>query len=241
MVSGLGASFPETLRPTLQIVGTADGSSLVAGVHVMVVRNEIFFFADTTVTIEPTPEQVAEIACMTADLARSFDVEPRIAVLSFSNYGSVDHPAAHKARRAAEIVRERRPDLTVDGEMHADTALMPEFLSERHPFNTLHGKANVLVFPTLESGNIAYKIAQCFGAEATIGPVLVGLRKPVNTLAPFASVNDVVLTAALTAMMAGARDPRILDVARRRIGGDGAGSGHGARDRGGVAVTPQGR
>jgi malate dehydrogenase (oxaloacetate-decarboxylating)(NADP+) len=217
MVVGLGASFPETLRPTLQIVGTDEQSTLVGGVHIMVVKNEIFFFADTTVTIDSTPEQMAEVACMTADLARSFDVQPRVAVLSFSNYGSVDHPAAHKARHIAELVRRMRPELIVDGEIHADLALMPEFLNERYPFNTLKDKANVLIFPTLESGNIAYKIAQCFGAQATIGPILVGLKKPVNILARYATVNDVVLTVALTAMMAGAKDARILAAARERL------------------------
>ena len=202
MVCGLGASFPDTLRPVLQAVGVAPDRQRVAGVHLMIVRNDIFFLTDTTLTLDPTPEQLAENACATADFAAGFDLEPRIAMLSFSNFGSVRNERSEKVRRATELVRTWRPDLMVEGEIHADVALMPEMRANLYPFAQLTGRANVLVFPSLEAGNIAQKVMQCAGAQATVGPVLLGLNYPVNIVAPYASVADVVMTAALTAMLA---------------------------------------
>ncbi len=202
MVCGLGTSFPDTLRPVLQAVGVAPDRERVAGVHVMIVRNEIYFLADTTLTLDPSAEQLAEIACAVADLAASFDIEPRIAMLSFSNFGSVRNARSEKVRRATDFVRTWRPDLCVEGEIHADVALMPEVRDHLYPFARLAGRANVLVFPSLEAGNIAQKVMQCAGAQATVGPVLVGLNHPVNIVAPYAGVADIVMTVAMTAMLA---------------------------------------
>jgi len=212
MVCGLGGGFPETLRPVLKVVGTSPEFRSVAGVHLMIVHDEILFVADTTVNLDPSAEELAEIACMTADLAQMFDVEPRIAMLSFSNFGSVRNERSTKVRRATELVRTWRPELEIEGEMHADVALLPDVSRVLYPFNRLGGKANVLIFPSLESGNIAQKLAQCAGAQSTIGPILVGLNHSVNILSPYASANDILLTAAITAMMAG-RDQAGAEIA----------------------------
>ncbi|MEZ5965745.1 MAG: NADP-dependent malic enzyme [Planctomycetota bacterium] len=211
MVCGLGASFPDTLRPVLQAVGAAPDHQRVAGVHLMIVRNEIYFLADTTLTLDPSAEQLAEIACAAADFAAGFDIEPRVAMLSFSNFGSVRNQRSDKVRRATELVRTWRPDLVVEGEIHADVALMPEMREHLYPFARMTGRANVLVFPSLEAGNIAQKVMQCAGAQATVGPVLVGLNHPVNIVAPYASVADLVMATAMTAMLAKAPS-RSLDV-----------------------------
>ena len=149
-------------------------------------------------------------------------------MLSFSNFGSVPNPRSEKVLRATELVRQRRPDLEVEGEMHADVALMPDQVRSIYPFNRLTAKANVLIFPSLESGNIAQKVAQCAGAQATIGPILVGLARPVNILSPYASVSEILTTAAITAMLASARSAtevsdgsdrdlaRLVHIARKR-------------------------
>jgi malate dehydrogenase (oxaloacetate-decarboxylating)(NADP+) len=204
LVSGLQTGFVETLRPALQTLGTAEGHSRVFGVHMMTVGDDVYFFADTTVIVEPTAEEMAEMACATADLARLFEVEPRVAMVSFSNFGSVRDPRAAKVRRATELVRERCPDLEVEGEMHVDLALLPEAKRELYPFARLTDKANVLVFPSLEAGNAAQKVLQCTAADATIGPILVGLAHPVSIVPPYATTRDLVLSAGITALMAGA-------------------------------------
>ena len=171
----------------------------------MVLDNKIYFFADTTINLDPSAEDLAEIACLTADLAKSFDEEPRIAMLSFSNFGSVNSKHAERVRKATELVRTWRPDLEVEGEMHADTAMLYEETAEHHPFNRLSQRANVLVFPSLEAGNIAQKIAACAGGQASVGPILVGLNRPVCILSPYSGVRDIVISTAITAMMASAR------------------------------------
>ena len=205
MICGLGGSFPDALRPILQVGETSPECHRVAGVHMMLIGKEVFFFADTTLAIDPTAEEMAEIACLTADLAIAFNVTPRIAMTSFSNFGSVRNERSEKVRRATEIVRTWRPDLRIEGEVHVDVALMPDVTTRMYPFSKLGGRANVLVFPSLEAGNIAQKVAQCFGADATIGPLLVGLDHSVNIVGPYATVTDIVLTTAITAMMAANR------------------------------------
>jgi len=210
MVGGLTGSFPETLRAALTVVGTAPEAQRVAGAHLMVLDNKIYFFADTTVNLDPSAEDLAEIACLTADLAKSFDEDPRIAMLSFSNFGSVNSPHAEKVRKATELVRTWRPDLEVEGEMHADAAILHEQTAEHHPFSRLTGRANVLVFPSLEAGNIAQKIAACAGGQASVGPILVGMNRPVSILSPYSSARDIVISTAITAMMASARTSEFL-------------------------------
>lgn len=195
-VSGLTHNYPEIIRPALQIIGTAGDTHKVAGMYIMIVRDKVYFFADTTVNIDPTAEDLAEIACLAADGARRLNFEPRIAMLSFSNFGSTRHPFADKVRRAVEIVRDRRPDLTIDGEMMADTAVVPAIIDELYPFSRVRA-ANVLVFPNLEAANTAYKLMQRLGGAEAIGPVLLGVNKPVHVLQRGDEVRDIVNIAAM--------------------------------------------
>jgi malate dehydrogenase (oxaloacetate-decarboxylating)(NADP+) len=197
LVSGVTQHYPDTIRPALQVVGMREDLSRVSGLYIMVVKNQIYFFADATVNIEPTAEELAEIALCAAETAKRFDVEPKVAMLSFSNFGSTKHPLAEKVQKATELVRQRDPHLIVDGEMQADTAVVPEIIEGTYPFSPLKGGANVLIFPDLQSGNIAYKLlAQLGGAEA-IGPVLMGMNRPVHVLQRGCEVNDIVNMAAI--------------------------------------------
>ena len=200
LLNGIAQSYPRTLRPAIQAIGVKPGSRL-AGIYMMIVKKRVLWFADTTVNIQPNAEELADIAIQTAALAQSFmGEEPRIAMLSFSNFGANNHPLANKVREATEIVKKRAPHLKVDGEMQADTAVRPELSKASFPFNQVPGDANVLIFPDLQSGNIAYKlIAQMASAEA-IGPILVGMNRPVFVLQQNSDVNDVVNMAAITAM-----------------------------------------
>jgi len=198
IIGGLTQHYPDTLRPALQVISVRKGLKRVCGMYMLITPNgQTYFLADTTVNIEPTAEDLAEIAILTAEKAREFDVEPRVAMLSFSNFGSVRHPLASKVRRAVEIIREREPNLVVDGEMQADTATVTRILTERYPFCQLKGGANVLIFPSLEAGNIAYKLLQRIGGAEAIGPILMGTSKPVHVLQRGDEVSDIVnMTAA---------------------------------------------
>ena len=160
-------------------------------------HGDIYLLADATVNIEPSSEDLAEIAILTADMARRFNLEPRVAMLSFSNFGSTRHPLAEKVQRATEIVKRREPRLMVDGEMQADTAVTPEIIEQTYPFSTLRGGANVLIFPNLESGNIAYKLLARLGGAELIGPIIMGLAKPMHVLQRGAEVNDIVNMASI--------------------------------------------
>jgi len=192
LISGVTCEYPETIRPALQVVGMRPGIRRVAGAYALVLKDRTLFLADTTVNIDPDAETLAEIAVATAEFARRFDVEPRVALLSFSNFGSNRHHSARKVRRAVELARRRQPDLMIDGEMQADTAVLPELLAENYPWSDLRGPANVLVFPELQSANIAYKLLwRLAGAEA-IGPVLLGMARPVHVLQPGVEVTDIV-------------------------------------------------
>jgi malate dehydrogenase (oxaloacetate-decarboxylating)(NADP+) len=192
LISGLTQAYPETIRPALQIIGTRDGVKRVSGAYVLILQDRLFFLADTTVNIDPTPEELAEIARLTVDLARRFGVVPRVAMLSFSNFGSNQHPVARKVRRAVEIVRSLDPDLEVDGEMQADTAVFEEILQESYSWSRLKSPANVLIFPELQSANIAYKLIwRLAGAEA-VGPILLGMARPVHVLQSGLEVSDIV-------------------------------------------------
>jgi malate dehydrogenase (oxaloacetate-decarboxylating)(NADP+) len=197
LVAGVSQHYPETIRPALQVIGKNEDVSRVAGLHMMIVKDEVYFFADTTVNIESSAEELADIAILSADVAHRFHVEPRIAMLSFSNFGSAKHPFVDKVRKATEIVRRRRPDLMVDGEMQADTAVSPEFLEEIFPFSTLEGGANVLIFPDLQSANVAFKLVQKLGGAEGIGPILMGMKKPVHVLQHGSEVKDIVYMTAI--------------------------------------------
>jgi malate dehydrogenase (oxaloacetate-decarboxylating)(NADP+) len=199
-IAGLTQHYPDTIRPALQIIGTRPDIQRVSGIYMLVMKRDVYFFADTTVNIDPTAEELAEIAVCAAEVARSFDIEPRVAMLSFSNFGSTRHPLSEKVRQATELVRKLDPTLMVDGEMQADTAVAPEIIEETYPFSTLRGGANVLVFPSLASANIAYKLMNRLGGAEAIGPILVGMRRPVHVLQRGAEVNDIVNMAAIAAV-----------------------------------------
>ena len=198
LIGGLTTHYPDTIRPALQVIDVRPELRRVAGVYVMITqKGDIYFLADATVNIEPTAEDLAEIAIMAAEKARRFNQEPRVAMLSFSNFGSTHHALSEKVRRAVELVRQKAPGLMIDGEMQADTAVTPHIIEETYPFSTLKGGANVLIFPNLESGNIAYKLLQRVGGAEMIGPLLTGLSRPVHVLQRGSEVNDIVHLAAV--------------------------------------------
>lgn len=192
MVGGLTSHYPETIRPALQCVGVKDGLGVVAGLYIVIVKSKVYFFADTTVNIDPTSEQLAEIAIMSADTVKEFEIDPKVAMLSFSNFGSAPYPQSQKVRKAVEIIKSRRPDLMVDGEMQADTAVVPSIIDEEFPFANLKGGANLLIFPDLNSGNIAYKLMARLTDSTVIGPILMGIRKPIHVLQRGATVDDII-------------------------------------------------
>jgi malate dehydrogenase (oxaloacetate-decarboxylating)(NADP+) len=203
LIGGLTQHYPETIRPALQVIPMREGLRRVAGVYLLLTpRGDSYFLADATVNIEPDAEDLAEIALSAAATARRFDVIPRVAMLSFSNFGSTKHPLAEKVRRATEIVKRRAPELMVDGEMQADTAVSPDIIAGTYPFSSLKGGANVLIFPNLESGNIAYKLLARIGGCEAIGPILMGLSRPVHVLQRGAEVNDIVNMAAIAVVEA---------------------------------------
>lgn len=198
-VSGLTYDYPEVIRPALQILHTQEAAQLVAGVYIMIVEDRVYLFSDATVNIEPGPEELAEIALLCADFARQLELEPRVALLSFSNFGSTRHPRSDKVRRAVGILRERRPELAVDGEMQADTAVVEELIDERYPFSQVRD-ANVLIFPSLEAANVAYKLLDRLGGARAIGPLLLGMGAPVHVLQTGDDVEDIVHVAAVAAV-----------------------------------------
>jgi malate dehydrogenase (oxaloacetate-decarboxylating)(NADP+) len=203
LVSGINRSYPETIRPALQIIRLREGVSRVAGMYCVVVGERVLFFADATVNIEPTAEELGEIAVAAAGIARSyFDVEPRVAMISFGNFGSVDHPFAQRMAQATAHARRLKPDLVVDGEMAPDTALVPEIVEANFPHSQIRGDANVLIFPNVQSGNISLKLVQQLAGADIIGPILMGLNKPVNALNYYSSVQEIVNITTITAIMA---------------------------------------
>ncbi len=198
-ISGLIHDYPEVIRPALQIHHTALGATRAAGVYIMIVEDKVFLFTDATVNIDPTAEDLAEIALLAADYAEKLEIDPHVAFLSFSNFGSTPHPLSDKVRKAVGLVKTRRPDLRVDGEMQADTAVVPEIVEERYPFSSVKD-ANVLVFPSLESANIAYKLLSRLGNAKAIGPILLGMGAPVHVLQTGDDVNAIVQIASVAVM-----------------------------------------
>ncbi|MEW6015418.1 MAG: NADP-dependent malic enzyme [Candidatus Zixiibacteriota bacterium] len=197
VLSGVTSDYPTTMRPALQIIGLREGLTRVSGLFAMLQKDKVYMLADTTVNIDPTAEELAEIAISSANVARAFNIEPRIAMLSFSNFGSARYPESEKVAKATALVKTKRPDLIVDGEMQADTALMPDLIEKYFPFSKLQTEANVFVFPDLNSGNIAYKLLQCLGGLIPVGPILMGLSKAVHVLHRTLDVNQIVDMAAI--------------------------------------------
>lgn len=200
VIAGLTMSYPDTIRPALQIIGMKPGVKKVAGMYAIIAKKGTYFFADTTVNIDPDAETLAEIAQLACDTVHRLDVVPRVAMLSFSNFGSTKHPQSEKVRVATELVKKRNPTLMVDGEMQADTAVAPEILEKEYPFSTLKHDANVLIFPDLNAANISYKLMGRIGEAEVIGPILMGMAKPVHVLQHFTEVTDIVNMAAICAV-----------------------------------------
>ncbi len=198
VVSGLTSTYPDTIRPALQIIGLRPGVRRAAGMYMLLKGHDVLFCADTTVNICPDAETLAEIAVSTADAVLDLGIEPRIAMLSFSNFGStLTDSSPRRVAEATAIVKRLRPDLMIDGEMQADVALQPA-LREDWSFSDLEGAANVLIFPDLDSGNIAYKLLTAFGGAQAVGPILLGMKKPVTVLSQNSSVETIVHMAAIT-------------------------------------------
>ena len=200
MVAGIRQHYPDTIRPALQVVGVRPGVRRVSGLYMLVLKRHVYFLADTTVNIETSAEDLAEITLLTAERVRNLHTEPRVALLSFSNFGSVRHPLSDKVRRAAELVHKADPDLVVDGEMQADTALDPDLIEEFFPFSRLQKAANVLIFPNLESANTAYKLLVKLAGAQAIGPILMGMGAPIGVLQQGFEVQDIVNMAAITVL-----------------------------------------
>ena len=200
VIAGLRAYYPATIKPALQIVKTRPGVRHVSGAYLLMFKNRMLILADTTVNIDPDSETLAEIAEQTAETAKRFNLEPRIAMISFSNFGSTQHAHTDKVRDAVEILRSRRPDLIVEGEMQADLAVAPEIAMPDYAWSSIHGDANVLVFANLDAANAAYKLLWRLGGAEVIGPILQGISKPVHVLQRDVDVNDIVNMAAIAVL-----------------------------------------
>lgn len=202
-VAGSYASTGDVLRAALQCVGMPDGISIVSSFFIMIFPEKNYAYADCAVVPDPDATQLADIAITTADNYKKLTgEEPYIAMLSFSTKGSADHPLIDKVREATKMIKERRPDLNVDGELQFDAAVVDSIGKKKAPESSVAGRANVLVFPDLQAGNIGYKIAQRMGKAEAVGPVVQGLKKPLFDLSRGCSVDDIVNTSAIAALMA---------------------------------------
>jgi malate dehydrogenase (oxaloacetate-decarboxylating)(NADP+) len=210
MVAGIEVNYAEILRPVLQVIGKADGVSKVSGLYMLAFPGrELLLFADTTVNIDPGPETLRDIALQTATFARYIGMRPRVAMVSFSNFSSNSHEESRQMAEAVELVREADPELEIDGEMQADTAIDEIKLREVYPFTRLTGAANILVFSRLSAANVAYKLLDRLGGADVIGPVLLGMAKPAHILQRGCSVQDIVNLATVAAVDSRARNNQI--------------------------------
>ena len=206
LISGLTVKYPTALRPILRIIGTEEGLRKAAGMYTLLTKRGPMFFADTTINLDPTVEEIIQIVLNVADTVRRTNIEPKVALLSYSNFGSSNGPDARKMAQASKILRKEHPELIVDGEIQANFALNPDLLEESFPFSDLVGhRANVFIFPNLAAGNITYKMLQSFGAAEAIGPMLIGTQKSAHVLQLGASVREIVNMATLAAVDARTR------------------------------------
>jgi malate dehydrogenase (oxaloacetate-decarboxylating)(NADP+) len=193
LISGLTKDYVTTIKPALHIIGTADDASRVAGMYMMITQKGPVFFADTTVNVDPTVQELVDITVLVERSVRQFNITPRVAILSYSNFGSNRGTVPDGTRQAVQLLHDKYPEMIVDGEMQANFALNQELLADNFPFSTLAGKpANTLIFPNLESGNIAYKLLQEIGGAEAVGPILLGLKKSVHVLQLGSSVREIV-------------------------------------------------
>ena len=197
VVAGARQDYPATIRPALRIIGLREGIRRACGMYMVVTKKAVHFLADTTINIEPDAETLAEIAILSAERVEEFGIQPRVAMLSFSNFGDAPHPASQKVAEATRIAKRLRPDLIIDGEMQANVALSSQD-RENYPFSTLKGDANVLVFPNLDAGNAAYKLLAAAGGADVVGPMLLGVKRPVSVVQQNASVDAIVHMTAIT-------------------------------------------
>ncbi|NSL52978.1 phosphate acetyltransferase [Calidifontibacillus erzurumensis] len=202
LVSGAAHSTADTVRPALQIIKTKSGIRKTSGMFVMCRGEERYIFADCAINVAPDSQDLAEIAIVSAESAKLFDVEPRVAMLSFSTKGSAVTPETEKVAEAVKIAKERQPDLLIDGELQFDAAFVPSVAAKKAPNSVIQGNAKVFVFPTLDAGNIGYKITQRLGGFEAIGPILQGLNQPVNDLSRGCNAEDVYKLALITALQA---------------------------------------
>jgi malate dehydrogenase (oxaloacetate-decarboxylating)(NADP+) len=210
--------YPETIRPALESIGVGTSDQALCAVYMMVLPHETFFFADCAVNINPNAERLAEIAVSTAQLVKTLGIEPRVAMLSFSNFGSTRHEEPQKVAEAVRLVQERHPDLEIDGEMRADTAVVESMLRSRYPFSRLRKAANVLIFPNLDAANTSYKLLARLGGAQPVGPILVGMAKPVHIVQQDSDVSDIVNTAVLAAVDAQERARAAQEPPPKRAG-----------------------
>jgi malate dehydrogenase (oxaloacetate-decarboxylating)(NADP+) len=208
LISGLTTHYPDTIKPALHCVGIREGFKVVSGLYIVVAKKDVYFFADTTVNVNPTAAELAEIAISAADTVMTFDIDPKIAMLSFSNFGSAKYPESAKVSEAVRIVKKLRPDLKIDGEMQADTATVPSILEKDFPFSQVKGGANVLIFPDLNSGNIAYKLMARIGQATVVGPVLMGMSKSIHVLQRGATVEDIINMTAIAVVEANHKEKK---------------------------------
>jgi malate dehydrogenase (oxaloacetate-decarboxylating)(NADP+) len=217
MISGLTRNYPDTIRPAIQIIGTEEGAKRIAGMYLMLTKHGPLFLADTTVNFNPTAEELADITLLAAREVQHFNITPRIAMLSYSNFGSSDSPEAKLVARARQLVKERAPNLIVDGEMQASVAFNKELMQENYPFCELANKdVNTLIFPNLAAGNIAYNLLKEVGAADAIGPILLGLKKPVHVLQLGSSVRSIVNMATIAVVDAQIKGQAVSEEVIRR-------------------------
>lgn len=207
LVSGLTKDYPKTIVPALQIIGIAEGVNRVAGMYIILNKKGTFFFADATVNLNPNAAELVDIIGLTARGVKFFGIEPRVAVLSYSNFGSSKGEVPEKTREAVRLAKKKYPDLVIDGEIQANVALSTEIQKENYPFSALSDEAaNTLIFPNLESGNIAYKLLMEIGGAEAIGPILLGMKKPVHVLQLGSSTREIVNMAAIAVVDAQLHD-----------------------------------
>lgn len=218
LISGLTKDYASTIKPALQVIGIEEGVNRVAGMYLMLTRKGPVFFGDTTVNENPTVEELVDITVLLDRSVRKFNVQPRIAMLSYSNFGSNDGIVPEKVRQAVQILHKKHPEITVDGEMQANFAMNPDLLKDNYPFSSLLGApANVLIFPNLESGNIAYKLLQELGGAEAVGPILLGLKKPVHVLQLGSSVSEIVNMVTIAVVDVQTKEEELSPIRKRNI------------------------
>jgi malate dehydrogenase (oxaloacetate-decarboxylating)(NADP+) len=214
MLSGLNYHYPETIRPALEIIGKSDLYEVVSGLYIVSTKSNVYFLADTTVNPNPTASQIADIAWQASKFVKNFDIEPKVALLSYSNYGSARGETPTKMQKALEILKSKVPNLICDGEMQANTALNPHLIQEAFPFSPLKETgANVLIFPNLESGNIAYKMLYSIGGARVIGPIVLGLKRSVHIIQRGDDISDILNMTAIAVV--DAKRKEIAQAARK--------------------------